>query len=353
MGDAPNTDPVLNAVPQPPSRRLKLAFLGSGAFGLPTLKALVQHHDVVLVVSQPDRPAGRGMKLTPTPISEFAAASLPGVPLHKPEDINAPEALAAVREAAGPEKVDAWVIIAFGQKLSEPLLAGVFACNLHASILPRWRGAAPINWSILGGDPFVGNSVITIAQKMDAGLVLGGSLRPMEPHRTAGELHDVLAADGPIVMLDVLSQYALGSQPGVNFGEVQDERVVSRAKKLSRADAWIDLTGSAENCRRKINGLSPWPGVDAVLAWDAVSLPVKLSRAIVADGSTVSGVTAGALIDPQQGIFSCGDGSQLQLLELQPSGSKVMTWQQFANGRKPPTSAQLSSVQQLPRPAAT
>jgi len=352
VDDALNADLLPGAVPLPPSRRLKLAFLGSGAFGLPTLKALVQHHDVVLVVTQPDRPAGRGMKLTPTPISEFAAASLPGVPLHKPEDINAPEALAAVREAAGPDKVDAWIIIAFGQKLSEPLLDGVFACNLHASILPRWRGAAPINWSILSGDPFAGNSVITIAQKMDAGLVLGGSMRPMEPHLTAGELHDVLAADGPVVVLDVLSQYAQGSRPGVDFGEVQDEGVVSKAKKLSRADAWIDMTGSAEKCRRKINGLSPWPGVDAVLAWDAVSLPVKLSRAIVADSPTAPAATAGTLIDPQEGIFSCGDGSQLQLLELQPAGSKVMTWQQFANGRRPPKGALLSSVQQLPKPAA-
>ena len=353
MDDAPWPDVLRDPAGRPAQRRLRLAFLGSGGFGLPTLKALSELHDVVAVVTQPDRPAGRGMKLTPTPIGEFAAASLPGVPLHKPQDINAPEALAAVRALAGPGKADAWVIIAFGQKLSEPLLEGIFACNLHASILPRWRGAAPINWSVLSGDSFVGNSVITIAQRMDAGLVLGGSTYPMEPQRTAGDLHDLLAADGPMVVLKVLSQYAGGRRPGADFGDVQDERLVSRAKKLGRADAWVDLQGPAENCRRTINGLSPWPGVDAVLAWDAVNLRVKLSRAIVAARAAVTGAAPGELIDPREGIFACGDGSPLQLLELQPVGLRVMTWQQFANGRRPAKGAMLTSAQQLPGLAAT
>jgi methionyl-tRNA formyltransferase len=346
---------VLDVADAAGQARLKVAFLGSGAFGVPTLESLMREHDVRLIVSQPDRPAGRGMKLTPTPISAWAAEHAAGVPLHKPEDINTPDALAAVRELAGPGKVDAWVIIAFGQKLSVPLLEGVFACNLHASILPRWRGAAPINWSILAGDAVVGNSVITIAQRMDAGLVLATSGRPMNPRQTAGELHDALAADGPALVRSVLERVA-GGQRAVGeanggFGAVQDESLVTRARKLSRADAAIDVSQAAEMCRRRINGLSPWPGVDAVLRWPAAgggegkeaSVAVKLLRAVVAGERAPAGVAPGVLFDPAAGLIACGEGTALQLLDIQAVGSRAMSWAEFANGRRPPKGCVVAS----------
>ncbi|MBL8887523.1 MAG: methionyl-tRNA formyltransferase, partial [Phycisphaerales bacterium] len=145
------------------SPRLKLVFLGSGAFGLPSLRALIAEHDVAMVVTQPDRPAGRGGLLTPTPIASEMQTNFPQIPLLKPEKIN----LAEVRDSIRALNADAFVVIAFGQKLGRSLLDGVFAINLHGSILPRWRGAAPINAAILAGDPVVGNSVITLADKMD------------------------------------------------------------------------------------------------------------------------------------------------------------------------------------------
>src|SRR5262245_32820260 len=138
--------------------------------------------------------------MTPTPVGAWATSNLSGVPLLKPAKVNDPAIVAQVR--AVPAR--AWVVIAFGQKLGRPLLEGAFAVNLHASLLPRWRGAAPINAAILAGDAQTGNSVITLADRMDAGLVLAQSRRDIEPEQTAGELHDLLAADGPALISSVL-----------------------------------------------------------------------------------------------------------------------------------------------------
>ena len=145
---------------------MDLVFFGSGAFGLPTLQRLAHAHRVTAIITQPDRKAGRGARLTPTPIGAWAAEHLPHVPLLKPGRVSDPESLEQVRAFPA----DAWVVIAYGQKLSPALLADRFAINLHASLLPRWRGAAPINWAILQGDSQTGNSVITLADRMDAGV---------------------------------------------------------------------------------------------------------------------------------------------------------------------------------------
>src|SRR5690606_13590825 len=188
-----------------PARGLRVLFLGAGAFGIPTLDALSRAHDLVGVVTQPDRPAGRGKKLTPSPIGQWAAEHVGGAaPLIKAQNVNDPETAASVRAL----NADAWVVIAFGQKLGAPLVEGVFAINLHASLLPRWRGAAPINHAVWAGDAQTGNSVITLADRMDAGLVLAQSRRNIDPGVTAGELHDLLAQDGPALVLRVLDDLA-------------------------------------------------------------------------------------------------------------------------------------------------
>ncbi len=319
---------------------MRLVFLGSGAFGLPTLEALARDHDVAMVVTQPDRKAGRGGKLTPTPIGAWAAEHLPGVPLLKPGRVNEPDVLTEVRSI----DADAWVVIAFGQKLGKPLLEGRFAINLHASVLPRWRGAAPINAAILAGDTATGNSVITLADRMDAGLILGQSERAIGPTETAGELHDLLAGDGPPLVERVLAEHSARTLEPYK----QDEAAVTLAGKLSRADAWIDLSDSADACRRRINGLSPWPGVQAVLEGQ----PLKLlrARAITSDvaGSASETETpdarTGALLDPATGTFATGDGV-LQLLEVQPVGKRAMPWDAYARGRSPAEGTLLSSAE--------
>lgn len=300
---------------------MDVIFFGSGAFGLPTLRALSEKHRVTAVVSQPDRPAGRGGQLTPTPIAAFAVENLPGVPLFKPEDVN----VASVCDELRSIKADAWVVIAFGQKLGRPLLEGKFAINLHASLLPRWRGAAPINWAILAGDAETGNSVITLAEKMDAGLVLGQSRRVIEPLQTIGELHDLLAADGPALVMDVLARHASGSLTP----KEQDATLVTIARKLSKADGVVDFAASADECRRRVHGLTPWPGVTVQFRKE----PLKLLRVRANAGGSHS-QQPGTMLDGTKGLVACGQGTILELVEVQQSGKRAMPWDVFARGAR-------------------
>jgi methionyl-tRNA formyltransferase len=299
---------------------MRIVFFGSGEFGVPTLARLAESHRVTGVVSQPDRPAGRGGRMTPTPVAEWTMRHLPGVPLLRPERVNVAEVVAAVHGL----EAEAWVVIAFGQKLGRALLGDRFAVNLHASLLPRWRGAAPINAAILAGDAVTGNSVITLADAMDAGLVLGQSERAVPPDATAGWMHDRLAADGPALVERVLAQHAEGSlRP-----REQDPALVTLAPKLSRADGWVDFGQGAEACRRRINGLSPWPGVTVGFRGERV----KLLRA-ECGGEGGSG-QAGSIASAAEGLVRCGGGTLLRLLEVQPAGKRGMSWRDFANGAR-------------------
>jgi methionyl-tRNA formyltransferase len=342
---------------------MKIVFLGSGAFGIPTLRALCapgSGHEVVGIVTQPDRPAGRDRRLTPTAVAGWAAEHLPSVPVLKPEDVNNPAIVERIRRLGAFEPAPrdhlatdlppAWVVVAYGQKLSRELLDGIFAVNLHGSLLPRWRGAAPINHAILAGDEATGNSVITIADRMDAGLVLGRSEPPIriEPWMTAGELHDVLAEDGPGVVLRVLAEREKAGQDWTRMGEPQDESLVTRAGKLSRADGWIDFADGAEACRRRIHGLTPWPGVTVVvdrgtgvppvnIAHRGPGVPpvtIKLLRVEVADANSQGEI--GSIADAAAGIVRCGGGGgkggALRLLHVQPAGKRAMTWSDFVHG---------------------
>lgn len=298
---------------------MRIVFFGSGAFGVPTLEALARGHEIKAVVTQPDRPAGRGRHVTPTPIGAFAAERLPGVPLLKPEDVNE----ASVTDRLRGLDTDAWVVIAFGQKLGRALLADRFAINLHASLLPRWRGAAPINAAILAGDEVTGNSVITLADRMDAGLVLGSSKRAIAPETTAGELHDLLAADGPALVLDVLKRH----EAGTLRGQPQDETRVTKAEKLKKEMGLLDWSRPAAEVRRQVHGLNPWPGVSVAFRGQ----PVKLLRVAEATGAG----EPGRIMDPAAGVVACGGGSAVRIVELQPAGKRPMSWSQFAAGTRP------------------
>ena len=311
--------------------RLNIVFFGAGAFGLPTLEALHEQHNVLAVVSQPDRPAGRGRQATPTPIAAWAQEHLARAQLMRPDNVNAPSVVDEIqRLPIGPpsRRAGAFVVIAFGQKLGEPLLEQRFAINLHASLLPRWRGAAPIHHAIRAGDVKTGNSVITLAQQMDAGLILGQSYRAIERGAhpvTTGELHDLLAQDGPQLVLDVLAQYAgdaLDAAP-------QDEAVATRAPKLSKGAGQLDFAQPAARVADMINGLSPWPGVSAQL--DGATL--RLLRAAVEPApSEATPQASGAILDVASGTIRCGGGSAIRLLEVQPAGRKALAWRDFANG---------------------
>lgn len=326
-------------------------YFGSGAFGLPTLARLYQTHRVLGVVTQPDRPAGRGGVLTPTPIGAWVAANHPETPVFKPEKVNEAsvvEQLRALGHDAAHVAHVAWVVIAFGQKLSQRLLADRFAINLHASLLPRWRGAAPIHAAILAGDTLTGNSIITLADRMDAGMVLAQSRREILPEQTTGELHDLLASDGPDLVESVLDQFVNGSLNPTR----QSEQEVTIATKLSRDDDTFDPRQPAEFLRRQIHALHPWPGVSVTFVppaspehsttKPAAPVAVKLTRvnAEPAPGNGAScdanraseALEPGTLLDPARGLIACGGGTLLRVMELQPIGRKPMKWEEFARG---------------------
>ena len=303
---------------------MKLIFLGSGEFGLPTLQALTSIHEVVAVVTQPDRPAGRKRKLTATPIGQWATDH--GLTVYKCENVN-DESFVNQMQQHNP---DASVIIAFGQKLGEPLInaLGKLSVNLHGSLLPKYRGAAPINHAIMAGESHAGVSVISLAQRMDAGIVYAKSSLEISPTETAGELHDRLSLLGPDAVGQVLSQL----QDGTLHGQQQDETLVTQSPKLSRSDAAIDFSKNADEICCRILGLTPWPGV--TVSWKCIKSgkqqPLRLLR-VASEPHYNHNAPLGQVLDDYR--VAVGSGA-IKLLEVQPPGKKPMSIEQFANGHR-------------------
>jgi len=298
----------------------RVALLGSGAFAIPSFSALAATPgiEVPLVITQPDRPAGRGRVLEPTPVGAWAARE--GLRVVKPADINAPEWI----ELLAHERIAALAVIAFGQKLSSAVLDGRVACNLHGSLLPRWRGAAPIQRSVMAGDDEVGVTVISIASRMDAGVVYARVATAIGPSETSGALHDRLAQLGVPAMVEVVQ----GLLDGTARGTTQDESLATRARKLSRADAWVDLRSPAREACARINGLSPWPGTDCTIAGDGNEpMPIKLLRCRAVDASLPVGSVA------TSGVVGCGAGA-IEVLEAQVPGGKPMPLADLMRGRR-------------------
>jgi len=296
---------------------MRLVYLGSGAFGLPTLRGLAAaKHEIMLVVTQPDRPAGRDRQPSPTPIAQFAEKA--GIEVVRPENVNEPDVIRFIQDV----NADAFVVIAYGQKLSRPLLDARFAVNLHASLLPKYRGAAPINWAIINGEKTTGLSVITLADRMDAGDVLGQVQTPIDPHETAGELHDRLAELGPGLMNAVLSRM----EAGTLTRERQDESRVTHAPKLSKKDGTVSFDQPAERVRARVHGLTPWPGCRVRVA-DGIVL--RLHRVAVAEKAGAN-APAGTLL--AGGRVACDPGV-VRLLAVHPPGGKMMSFEALMRGR--------------------
>lgn len=301
---------------------MRIIFFGSGEFGLPTLERLCAEHDVAAVVTQPDRPAGRRRRPTATPIAQWAEAK--GLTVHQPEDVNTDAFIASVAA----HQPDASVVIAFGQKLSPALIdaMGRLAINLHASLLPRYRGAAPINWAMIEGETTTGVSVIGLAQRMDAGLIYATASTPIDPHETAGELHDRLAQLGPDAVGLVLADLEADALAPLG----QDESRATRAPKLGKADGTVDFSLDADAVRRRVHGLTPWPGcrVRWRRADGSDAGPLMLRRVRVGDPHPTH-VTPG----------EAGEGGRIAaadrwvcLQEVQVPGGKPMAIDAFLRG---------------------
>lgn len=326
---------------------MRLIFLGSGEFGLPTLRELCQQHQVLAVVSQPDRPSGRRRQSTPTPVSSWAQQA--GLELFKVADVNE----SACVDRLGALKPDAAVVIAFGQKLGPALIGamGRLAVNLHASLLPKYRGAAPINWAIINGEVQTGISVIGLAARMDAGLVYGQAETPIDPLETAGQLHDRLAQMGPALVGQVLHDFEAGTLQGL----VQNELLATRAPKLTKADGTVRFDAMAQDVRNRVHGLTPWPGARVVWVQgqgaQVVRRPLILRRvAAEPDLSCFIGLNRGVDQQPAPGTILAGhrvavrDGV-VRLLEVQAPGGRLMSVADFARGQSINEGDRLEPVQ--------
>ncbi len=297
---------------------MNLVYFGSGSFGLPTLQGLRARHRVVLVVTQPDRPAGRQRRLAATPIARYAAEQ--GLATIKPGEVNDADTVRRIGQAGA----DGFVVVAFGQKLGRALADGVFAVNLHASLLPKYRGAAPVNWAIINGETETGVSVITLSQRIDAGDVLGRRATPIDARETAGELQQRLAELGPQLMIEILGQYRTGKLDP----QTQDDADACRAPRLAKSDGTVRFDQAASAVQRRVHGLNPWPGCTVELGGSTL----KLNRVEVVDDPDPAG-PPGRILDDH--TVACAPG-RVRLLDVQPPGGTAMTFEAYLRGHAAP-----------------
>ncbi len=305
---------------------MRLVYFGSSDFGLPTLQRLVVEHDVPLIVTQPDRPAGRRRRLLPTPMAAFADQC--GIEVLKPADVNDPAVEARVRQV----EATALVVIAYGQKLGSALLDDTFAINLHGSLLPKYRGAAPINWAVINGETETGISVISMTQRMDGGAILAERATAIDPMETAGELELRLSALGPDLVLQTLAEYAsdeLAPKP-------QNDELACPAPKLTKADGTVRFDEPATVVQRRVHGLTPRPGCTVVYN----DQRLRLERVTVIENPATSGEPGEVLAD---GTIACASGA-VGLLAVQPAGGKLMSFDAYRRGHEIPPGARLGPV---------
>ncbi|UCD49203.1 MAG: methionyl-tRNA formyltransferase [Phycisphaerales bacterium] len=303
---------------------MKIAYLGSGEFGVPCLEALkASRHDLSLVVTQPAQPSGRGRKPRPTRVAHWAETH--AEPFLETANVNAPEVIEKIADS----EPDVTVVIAFGQKIGKTLvdLPPKGAINVHASLLPKLRGAAPINWAIIRGETETGLSIITLAERMDAGDILAQCSTTIDVLETAGELHDRLAHMAAPLLLETLEKIDAGQATYTK----QDERQASRAPKLKKSDGFLDFSHPAYVLADQIRGFWPWPGASArfVSTRTGKTTRVTLALAEVIWGTTAASSPPGTF-DGDLNVV-CGDG-RLSIRKLKPAGAGLMTLGDFVNG---------------------
>ena len=304
---------------------MKIIYLGSGEFGIECLNALHQpSNHIELVITQPAQPAGRGQKIRETPVCTWAKEK--HLPIIEPDDVNSPQVVEKVKQAGA----DIAVVIAFGQKIGGELIsqAPKGAINVHASLLPKYRGAAPINWAIINGEKQTGVSIITVAEKMDAGDVIAQCVTDIGPDETTEQLGKRLSRLAAPLLVKTLALI----EQGKAVYQPQDESKVTRAPKLKKSDGFIDFNESAETIRRKILGLSPWPGaaVSYISKKTGKSCRVIIGWAQVIGTGNPDKLSAGT-VDKDLNII-CGRDA-LKITRIKPAGGSVMNFNDFVNGR--------------------
>ena len=299
---------------------MRVIFMGTPNFSVGTLEALVQAgHEVVLAVTQPDKPKGRGGKMQYTPVKEKALEY--GIPVFQPAKVREP---ACVEELAG-YRADVIVVIAFGQILPRSILELTpYGCiNVHASLLPKYRGAAPIQWALIDGETVTGVTTMQMDEGLDTGDMLLEAEVPIGADETGGSLHDKLAAAGAKLCVETLKALEEGTVTPRKQGESPTKYARMLDKELGR----IDWSRDAASIERLIRGLNPWPS--AYTLWEGKTM--KIWAAEVLDGD--SALPCGAVADVTKTGFSVQTGSGLlRILELQIPGKKRMSADAFLRG---------------------
>lgn len=300
---------------------MRAIFFGTPQLAVPSLESVASMADVVRVVCQPDRPAGRGMKLRPPPVKERALEL--GLSVEQPTKVKTPDFAASLRAL----EADVAVVVAYGRILPRAVLdAPRRGCvNVHASLLPRWRGAGPIQWAIVSGDPETGVCLMQMDEGMDTGPVIACDRTPIDPNETSAELGSRLAAMGASLLSKHLRAWVDGAIEAV----AQSSEGVTHARMLTKEDGRIDWSASARAVHDRVRGLSPWPGAYASLGGERVMIhrtSVRERESAPTEPGTI--VSAGA-----SGIeVACGRGT-IAILELQLEGKKRLSAAEHLAGR--------------------
>jgi methionyl-tRNA formyltransferase len=294
-------------------KQLRIAFMGTPDFSVPALKALIaSRHKVVCVYSQPPRPKGRGQHVQESPVHEAAGAA--GIEVRTPLNFKKDEDVAAFMAL----EADIAVVVAYGLILPKPILdAPVHGClNIHASLLPRWRGAAPIQRAILEGDAETGITIMQMETGLDTGPMIAKKAVPIRPSTTAQSLHDMLSAVGASMIVDVVNELA---DAGRLESTPQPEGGFTYAKMLRKEEGKIDWSKPASYIDRQIRAFNPWPGTwcetqkgRRLKILEAIPMPFK------------SDAAPGTIID-DDAVVACGDGATLKIEAVQPESKSVMS----------------------------
>lgn len=317
---------MVSSVPGPSvPGSLRVVFFGTPEFAVPSLDAVVQSgHRLVTVVSQPDRPRGRGQQVQFTPTKTLAETY--SVPVLQPARIRDEGFLQQIRDL----RPDLGIVVAFGRLLPDALLAipRLGMINVHASILPRYRGAAPIQRAVLAGDPETGVTIMRVATEMDAGPTFASASVPIPPDATSGEMEGTLAQLGARLLLPVVDDLAAGRA----VETPQDHARATHAAKVTKSEGTIDWNEPAAAVHNQVRGLQPWPLASTRLAGDRLVLR-RTSPAT--PGARSPDLTPGTVVRARgdELIVACGGGTALGILELQPEGRRTMTAREFLAGR--------------------
>jgi methionyl-tRNA formyltransferase len=310
--------------------KLRIVFMGSPEFAVPTLRAVAARHEIVLAVAQPDKPAGRGMKVN-APAVKQAAEEL-GIPVAQPKSARTPEFAESLRALAP----DVAVVVAYGKILPQAVLdIPKHGClNVHGSLLPKYRGAAPVQWAVIRGERETGITIMQLDAGMDTGPMLTRRAIPIADDDTSGTLAPRLALLGAEMMIEALDKLQAGELPPTP----QDDSAATMAPMLDKTTGKIDWTKSAREVSCLVRGVDPWPGAYTVVPAAAGEDVLKAWKPVIVEGRGVPGTVLGA--DRTGLVVACGEGA-IALAELQLPGKKRLPAAALLAGRPIPHGTKL------------